>query len=776
MGLSKVFTPGMWLMRRLRFATKLFLVVLVLVIPLLVLLYLNLQRDSDLKSMTKDGIAGVQLVEQASELIHAIQIHREQTNRALSGNPAGTVARDAIQARIAEGVAALDRSVQLAGAQFAVSGWPDMRERVQRLLPSLESKSAQVSFALHTAVIEDLNRFVSSLGKDSKLLFGSDPAAYLMMDMVVSRVGPWTESLEQLRGLGTGLLSTSVLDEGGASVARAQVNALNRTLLDLQLSVRLMDTDGISAQAGLKAIDASTEFAEIARARLAVGSAAGNPQGFFAAGTQAIDAVTVYQKVMTSALDETLRNRVIALDRLFWAVLAGSVLGLVLVLYFVAAFYISFLADLREVLSFMKSTVSGDLRHAVNVRGKDEMADFSQAAETLVNNVSVMVASVRSNAALVASAGAQLISSNRALSDRTEQQAANLEQTSASVHELTTTVQNNASAAQQSDTTAQSVKVVAEKGGQSMADAIRSVESIQNSTKRMDEIVGVIDGLAFQTNILALNAAVEAARAGESGRGFAVVASEVRSLAQRSAAAAKEIRLLIGESGVQVAQGVAEIRKAGHTMQGILSGIRDVADKVSEIATSSEQQSSSLVEISQAVQQLDTITQQNAAMVESAVDQSNQMQARASTLVELVASFKLQQGTADEALGLVQRALGYRKQCRSVEEFLRGVTQPEQGLIDRDMYVFVLDVHGKYLAFAGNASKVGSRVQDIAGIDGQQLIDSITAQADVAPGWVEYDIANPQTGLVQTKISFVHLVDGVYVGCGVYKNLLVKKA
>ncbi len=774
MGFSKVFLPGMWLMRRLRFATKLFLVVMVLVVPLLVLLYLNLHQDSDLKIITKHEIVGVQLVEQTSELVHAIQLHREQSNQVLLGNSSDTSARDAIQPRIVAGVATVDRSVQLAEEQFAVPDWADTSDRVKRLLPSLAGKSAQESFALHTAVIHDLNRFLYSLGKDSSLLFDPDPDAYLMMEMVVLRVGAWTESLEQLRGLSSDLFGARATDVGSASFAKAQADALNRMLLDLRLSVRLMETYGVPAQAGLKAIEASTAFSKMNPVDLSGAAAVGNAKDFFAAGTQAIDAVTMYQKAMTSALDQTLRNRVTALDRLFGVVLAGSVLGLVLMLYFVATFYTSFLADLREVLSFMKNTASGDLRHAVNIRGKDEMADFSQAAETLVNNVSVMVASVRSNAALVASAGANLISSNRALSDRTEQQAANLEQTSASVHELTSTVQNNASAAQQSDKTAQGVKVVAEKGGQGMSDAIRSVESIQNSTKRMDEIVGVIDGLAFQTNILALNAAVEAARAGESGRGFAVVASEVRSLAQRSAAAAKEIRLLIGESGVQVAQGVAEIRKAGHTMQDILSGIRDVAGKVSEIATSSEQQSSSLVEISQAVQQLDTITQQNAAMVESAVNQSNQMQARASTLVELVASFKLQQGTADEALELVQRALSYRQQCRSVDEFLRGVTQPEQGLLDRDMYVFVLDMHGKYLAFAGNASKVGSRVQDIAGIDGQQLIDSITTQADVAPGWVEYDIANPQTGLVQTKISFVHLVDGVYLGCGVYKNLLVK--
>jgi biotin operon repressor len=305
-----------------------------------------------------------------------------------------------------------------------------------------------------------------------------------------------------------------------------------------------------------------------------------------------------------------------------------------------------------------------------------------------------------------------------------------------------------------------------------MAQAVESVEAIQASAKRMDEIVGVIDGLAFQTNILALNAAVEAARAGESGRGFAVVASEVRSLAQRSAESSKEIRLLIGTSSSQVASSVDKIRSAGAAITQIVSGIREVAASMSQISSSSAEQSANLSEITSAVRQLDEITQRNAVMVEQAVTQAVNMEGRASTLVESVALFKLQQGSAEEAVDLVQRAIAYRQRT-SRDTFVRDLTEPAKGFHDRDMYVFVLDGYGTYLAFGGNPAKVGTRVQDIAGIDGDGLLQSIVNQADFEPGWVEYDITNPTTGKVQTKMSFVQLVDDLYVGCGVYKNLVV---
>ena len=446
-------------------------------------------------------------------------------------------------------------------------------------------------------------------------------------------------------------------------------------------------------------------------------------------------------------------------------------LAFLLLVYFLAALYSTVAQDLAQLKRGADQIVAGDLRATLQRRGDDELGDLTQALAQMGRTVSAMVANVRSNAAFVSHSGQSMASGNRDLAGRTEQQTASLAQADASVAQLVGTVQENADTASRANAQAAQVRDVADGGLATMTQAVASVEAIQAGARRMDEIVGVIDGLAFQTNILALNAAVEAARAGESGRGFAVVASEVRTLAGRSAESAKEIRQLISTSSSQVAASVQQIRAAGDNLEKIVSGIHDVAMKMSQISTSCAEQSVGLNEVSSSVRELGDITRQNTDMVQRSVSHAESLEARAGTLVDSVSLFKLQQGSAEEAQALVARAASFRRQTAR-ESFLRELTDPKRGFHDRDMYVFVLDSHGTYLAFAGNPAKVGSRVQDIAGIDGEGLLRSIVNQAEHEPGWVEYDITNPSTGKVQTKMSYVQELDGNYMGCGVYKNLV----
>jgi hypothetical protein len=339
------------------------------------------------------------------------------------------------------------------------------------------------------------------------------------------------------------------------------------------------------------------------------------------------------------------------------------------------------------------------------------------------------------------------------------------------VQQLSATVRQNAEHTSNAQARSALVRDTAEAGAQAMAAAVKSVAGIESSTKRMNEIIGVIDGLAFQTNILALNAAVEAARAGEQGRGFAVVAGEVRSLALRSAESSREIRQLIQASSQQVSASVEQIRLAGSRMDDIVSGIREVASSMTQISQASTEQSSGLAQITIAIGQLDQITQSNGHMVEGALADAVNLEERAATLSLSVENFILQQGTANEASRMVMEAVALSERS-SQPQLLQTITHKPNAFHDRDMYVFVLDAKGTYLAFGGNAAKVGTRVQDIPGIDGARLMHAIASQADLRPGWVDYDIADASSGKILAKMSYVQKLGSVYIGCGVYKSIL----
>ena len=296
---------------------------------------------------------------------------------------------------------------------------------------------------------------------------------------------------------------------------------------------------------------------------------------------------------------------------------------------------------LQQAVQLAQTVAGGDLSSRINVTDKDETGQLMRGLKDMNDSLVRIVGEVRKGTDTIASASSQIAAGNLDLSGRTEQQASSLEETAASMEQLTATVKQNADNARQANQLAMAASDVAIKGGNVVAEVVDTMGAIHASSKKIVDIIGVIDGIAFQTNILALNAAVEAARAGEQGRGFAVVAAEVRSLAQRSAAAAKEIKLLISDSVDKVGEGSQQVAEAGKTMDEIVDSVKRVTDIMAEISAASQEQTAGIEQVNQAITQMDHVTQQNAALVEEAAAAAASLQDQAATLSQMVGVFKL---------------------------------------------------------------------------------------------------------------------------------------
>ncbi|MEN5064152.1 methyl-accepting chemotaxis protein [Achromobacter aegrifaciens] len=332
------------------------------------------------------------------------------------------------------------------------------------------------------------------------------------------------------------------------------------------------------------------------------------------------------------------------------AVLIGLlvvVAALVVGLY--AVFGRAVFRPLHEAGRLFDRIAGGDLTNRIEQRGNNEIGVLYAAVKRMQDSLARTVSAVRLGVEEIHTGAREIAAGNIDLSSRTEQQAASLEETAASMDELSSTVRNNAESSRSASELAVAASEVATRGGQAVGDVVGTMRGIADSSNRIADIVGVIDGIAFQTNILALNAAVEAARAGEQGKGFAVVASEVRALAQRSAAAAKEIKGLIDDSVQKVSVGSDQVEAAGATMQEIVVSVRRVTDIINEISSASEEQSQGIQQVNQAVSQMDSVTQQNAALVEEAAASAASLETQAQRLREAVAVFKLQTGRVIDA-------------------------------------------------------------------------------------------------------------------------------
>ncbi len=416
--------------------------------------------------------------------------------------------------------------------------------------------------------------------------------------------------------------------------------------LDIQLKEQLLDRSGKPAQ----------EFYQVALSQFipaleknddaAAAAALETMKRHYSAHRAAINTLVEMANKRIETDEANAKNQIQTATGVMLAMLIGAMLLTALFLLAISRSLIRQMGgEPHYAASIAASIAAGDLAVAIDVRPNDQ-SSLLAAMKTMRDSLSTIVSEVRAGTELIATASGQIASGNQDLSSRTEQQASSLEETASSMEELSGAVRQNAGNAQQANMLALSASEVALRGGTVVAQVVSTMSSINMSSRKIVDIISVIDGIAFQTNILALNAAVEAARAGEQGRGFAVVASEVRHLAQRSASAAKEIKILISNSVEQVDIGIELVDQAGNTMQEIVASIGRVTGIMREITDASEEQSVGIEQTSQAISQMDQVTQQNAALVEQAAAAAESLQDQAISLSNVVRVFKLAHSTS----------------------------------------------------------------------------------------------------------------------------------
>ena len=586
------------------------------------------------------------------DVVRLTQQHRGLSAGMLAGNAKLEVRRPETRDALTKAIAALDERLLASAAPHLVSQWAERKQHwlaLEQAVAQRQLKPAE-STVRHTALVAELLALNSNVMDDYGLSHDTTADGYALIMAAFVNAPALAERLGQLRAQGTGLLVTgNLLPENRATLAAVK-DRTQELLGDMtgNLDKATAANAVFKANLGDKAQSLKDEIAKslamvdqdlIQAAELKLA-----PDIYFQALTDAINAVYAFNTVALKDLSALLDQRANHLRHTQSAMLASLMLLLAVAATLAGLFARGILRQLGGEPDYARAVVqriaSGNLSQPVQLAAGDTTSLLAAMAlmQTWLADV---VGEVRRNADSLATASVQIAQGNLDLSGRTEEQASGLQATAAAMDQLNATVSQNADNAQQAKQLALGAASVAQRGGQSVGEVVETMKGINTSSRKIGEIIGVIDGIAFQTNILALNAAVEAARAGEQGRGFAVVATEVRNLAGRSADAAREIKGLINACVERVELGTAQVDRAGATMTEVVAAVQRMTDIMAEISAASVEQSAGVAQVGSSVSQMDRTTQQNAALVEESAAATESMRDQAQQLVKAVSVFRL---------------------------------------------------------------------------------------------------------------------------------------
>lgn len=445
-----------------------------------------------------------------------------------------------------------------------------------------------------------------------------------------------------------------------------------------------------------------------------------------------------------------------------------------LAVYYAVAICLWFNIGMQRIGDTVDRIASGDLTSRVAVLHRDtqsEAARLGRSLDQMSASLADIVSQVRNSAEAIVAMAKDIADGHTSLSHRTQEQASSLEETVSGTEELAATVKQNANSCSRANALAGNASQVAGKAAEQMRQVAQMMKQIDESSRRVADILSVIEGIAFQTNILALNAAIEAARAGDQGRGFAVVAAEVRGLAQRSAEAAKEIKALIEASVGNVAQGRQLVNATGATMNDVVTGVQQVTEVIGEIAHASSEQGAGVEGINNAIVQIDSVTQQNAALVEEAAAAALAFEEEAARLADVVAIFKVDRmEERNRAVALVKEAVAHVRDVGLVQA-LKDFNQPKGEFNDGKYYIWAGDYNGVTLANGGDPTVCGQNHYEVKSADGRKFVQEVIQAAKTkGKGWCDYLWKNPATGRTEQKSTYFEAVDNTFLSCGIYKG------
>ncbi|WP_310564010.1 methyl-accepting chemotaxis protein [Hydrogenophaga sp.] len=596
--------------------------------------------------------AGIAPAGHILQLVQLSQQHRGLSANVLGGNEALQGEREKRQAAIGQllpqvraSLGALNTPALGTELQAIETEWAELSRAV-----ASRGVTGPQSFARHTALIERQLNLLESVTDASGMSLDPHGHSYFLIQSVLMHLPRLTETLGQTRAQGSLALARGEV----GTAQRAQLAALTdlsrahlrqaRRSLEKAVAAEPAYGQQLNTPAQQAWQQAEAAFALTGQAIVQAEVPSMAASDYFGILTRQIDAQFALITAGFDQLSATLHERERSASTGLMVMVGGLAALMALGAAFMWAIARSTTTAIAQAVQVAQTVAAGDLTSHIEVRGRDETAQLLQALKTMNDGLAQVVSQVRQGSDHIATGSSQIATGNADLSQRTEEQASNLQQTAASMEQLTSTVQQNADTARQASAIVRGATDAAREGGQTVGQVVTTMEAISQSSRRIHDIIGVIDGIAFQTNILALNAAVEAARAGEQGRGFAVVAAEVRNLAQRSAEAAKQIKQLISESVDRVEAGTALVADAGASVGRIVDRVAQVNQLIEAIAASSAEQASGIAQVGNAVAQLDQVTQQNAALVEESAAAADSLQAQARQLAALVGRFRLAGG------------------------------------------------------------------------------------------------------------------------------------